>query len=100
VIFTVLTDGKKLPLYVTLKRENLPQAKFPQNNFKCEENKQMTRENKKQWLTLVWNKRPGVLMKKRGTLISDAFQAHLTGKIQEANPSGSVDKDRVSQNQY
>ena len=41
----------------------------------------MTKELMVDWLSVVWNKRPGALLKKRAMLVLDAFKGHLTTKV-------------------
>jgi hypothetical protein len=38
----------------------------------------------KDWLLVVWNKRPGVLLRKQGMLVLNAFKRHLTPEIKAA----------------
>jgi hypothetical protein len=44
----------------------------------------MTNELMKDWLLIVWNRRPGVLLRKQGMLVLDAFKGHLTPEIKTA----------------
>jgi hypothetical protein len=79
VMLSVLADGKKLTLFVILRRKNLPKEKLPTGIiFKYNEKGWMMEELMVEWLKEVWHRRPGALAKKRGMLVLDAFKGHLT----------------------
>jgi len=42
----------------------------------------------KDWLLVVWNTRPGAILRKQGMLVIDVFKGHLTPEI-EATITGS-----------
>lgn len=82
VMLAVLADGRKLPPFVILKRKTIPKEKFPSDVIiRCQEKGWMTSDLMGEWLRLVWNRRPGALLKKRGMLVLDAFRGHLTPDI-------------------
>jgi hypothetical protein len=35
----------------------------------------------KDWLLVVWNRRPGALLRRQGLLVLDAFKRYLTPEI-------------------
>ena len=43
----------------------------------------MTEELVADWLKVVWGRRPGALLRKRGMLILDSFRGHITEKIRK-----------------
>jgi hypothetical protein len=49
----------------------------------------------KDWLLLVWNRRPGALLRKRGMLGLDAFQGHLTPEVKATITGGSINTGLV-----
>jgi hypothetical protein len=82
VMLSVLADGRKLTPFVILKRKNLPNEKLPTGiMFKCNEKGWMMEELMVEWLTKVWHRRPGALLKKRGMLVLDAFKGHITKTV-------------------
>jgi len=77
VMSVILADGSKLPSYMilnclTMLREQLPK-RF---NVRCHPKGWMANEPMKDWLVVVWNRRPGVLLRKWGMLLLDTFKEH------------------------
>jgi hypothetical protein len=42
----------------------------------------MTNQLMKDWLLVVWNRRPGAVLRKLGMLVMDVFTGHLTPEIE------------------
>ena len=79
VMLVVLAVGSKLPLHVILNCKTMPKEKLPRGvNVRCQPKCWMTNEFMKDWLLVVWNRRPGALPSKQGMLVLDAFKGHLT----------------------
>jgi hypothetical protein len=55
----------------------------------------MTSDFMKDWLLVVWNRRPGALLRKRGMLVLDAFKGHLTPDVKATITGGSINIDLV-----
>jgi hypothetical protein len=67
VMLAVLADGSKLPLHVTLNCETLPKEHLPRGVIvRCQPKCWMTNERMKDWLLVVWNRRPGCLCENKG----------------------------------
>jgi hypothetical protein len=49
----------------------------------------------KNCVAVVWNRRPEVLLKKRGMLVLGAFKGHLTPQIKATIMSSSINTDLV-----
>jgi hypothetical protein len=49
----------------------------------------------KNWYLVVWNRRPGALLRKQGMLLLDAFERHLTPAIKAAIAGNSMNTDHV-----
>jgi hypothetical protein len=82
VLLSVMADGRRLALFVTLKRKNLPKEKLPTGVIcKCNEKEWIMEELVVKWLRKIWRRRPGVPLKERGMLVLDAFRGHLTDKL-------------------
>lgn len=82
VMLAVTADGGKLPPYVILKRKTIPKESFPEGVvIRCQEKGWMTTELMVDWLSTVWNRRPGALLAKRAMLVLDAFKGHLTPEV-------------------
>lgn len=82
VMLTVLADGRKLPPFIILNRKTMPKEKLPTGLIvRCQEKGWMNSELMQDWLKVVWGRRPGALLKKRGMLVLDAFKGHLTPEV-------------------
>jgi hypothetical protein len=67
VMLAVLADGSKLPPYVILNRKNMPKEQLPRGiTVRCRPKGWMTSDLMKDWLLVVWNRRPGALLRKWG----------------------------------
>jgi hypothetical protein len=55
----------------------------------------MTDELTKDWLLIVWNRKPGVLLRKQGMLALDVFKGHITPEIKTAVTCCSMNTDLV-----
>jgi hypothetical protein len=55
----------------------------------------MTNEFMKDCLLVMWNRRPGVLLRKWGTLVLDAFKGHRTPEIKVTVTGSTMDTDLV-----
>jgi hypothetical protein len=55
----------------------------------------MTNELMKDWLSVVWNGRPGVLLREWGMLVLDAFKGHLTPEANATITGRSMNTDVV-----
>jgi hypothetical protein len=55
----------------------------------------MTNELLKDWLLMVCNRRPGVLLRKWGMLVLDAFKGNLTPEIKATITGRSINTDIV-----
>lgn len=92
VMLCVLADGRKLPPYVILRRKSMPKEKLPTGViFRCQEKGWMTNELMVDWVKTIWNRRPGVLLKKRGMLVLDSFKGHLTADVKEEITKNNTD---------
>jgi len=68
----VLPDGSQLPLHVIRNCKIMPMEQLPSEvKVRCQPKGRMTNEFMKDWLFVVWNRRPGAL-------VLDAFKEHLT----------------------
>lgn len=92
VMLSVLADGRKLSPYVILRRKTLPKEKLPKGLIvRCQEKGWMTNELVMDWVKVVWNRRPGALLRQRGMLVLDAFRGHLTPQVKKVLEDGHTD---------
>jgi len=49
----------------------------------------------KDWLLVVWNRRPGAILRKQGMLVMDVFKGHLTPEIEATVTGSSMNTDLV-----
>jgi hypothetical protein len=62
VMLVVLVDGSQLPLHVILNCQTIPKKQLPSVVIvRCQPKCWMTNERMKDWLLVVWNRRPGCL---------------------------------------
>lgn len=79
VMLAVLADGIKLPPYVILKRKTMLKDQLPTGIIvRCQNQGWMSTDLMKDWLNIVWSRRPGVLGHKRRTLVLGTFREYLT----------------------
>jgi hypothetical protein len=77
VMLMVLADDTKLPPHVILNRRTMPKEQLPIGLIvRCQSNGWMTNELIRDWLQVVWNRRPVVLVRKRGMLVLDTLKGH------------------------
>jgi hypothetical protein len=55
----------------------------------------MTSDLMKDWLLVVWNRRPRALLRKGGMLVLDAFKGRLSPEIKATITDGSINTDLV-----
>ena len=81
VMLVVLADGSMLPPYMILNCKTMPKEQLPRRfNVRCHPEGWMANEPMKEWLAVVWNRRPGVILRKWGMLLLDAIKEHQTQK--------------------
>jgi hypothetical protein len=51
----------------------------------------MTNELMMDWVKVVWKRRPGTLLNKRGMLVLDSFKGHLTQQVKEEMRKANTD---------
>jgi hypothetical protein len=92
VMLGVLADGHKLPPYIILRRKTMPKEKLPVGLvFRCQEKGWMTNELMTDWVKVVWKRRRGTLLDKRGMLVLDSFKGHLTQQVEEEMRKANTD---------
>jgi len=89
-----LRDASKLPQYM------IPNCKTKLNNHLKElltyqSEGRMTNELIKDCVSVVWNRRLEVLLKKQGIMVLGAFKVHLTPEIKATITSSSINTDFV-----
>ena len=52
-------------------------------------------EHMKDWLLVVWNRRPGAILRKPGMLVMDVCNGHLTPEIEATLTGSSMNTDLV-----
>jgi hypothetical protein len=96
VMLVILADGSKLPPYVILNHKTMPKEQQPRGIIvRCQPKGQMTNELMKDWLSVVWNGRPGVLLSNWRMLVLDAFKGHLTPEAKATITGSSMNTDVV-----
>ncbi|KFP07499.1 Pogo transposable element with KRAB domain, partial [Calypte anna] len=79
VMLAALADGIKLPPYVILKRKTMLQDQMPTGIIvRCQNQGWMSTDLMKDWLNIVWNRRPGVPVCKRRMLVLGTVKGYLT----------------------
>jgi hypothetical protein len=64
-MITVLANGMKIVPHVILGHKTMPMEKLPMGLMtRCQTMGWMTNKLMRDWLQVVWNRRPGVLFKK------------------------------------
>lgn len=82
VMLAVTADGRKLPPYVILKRKTMPKDVNTRGLILRVQHKGwMDGPLVVDWLKVVWNRRPGALLRQRAMLVLDAFRGHLTEQV-------------------
>ncbi|NXI46847.1 POGK protein, partial [Galbula dea] len=78
----VLADGIKLPPYVILKRKTMLKDQLPTGIIVgCQNQGWISTDLMKDWLNIIWNRRPGVLVHKRRMLALGTFKGYLTSAM-------------------
>ncbi|NWU24713.1 POGK protein, partial [Dyaphorophyia castanea] len=79
LMLAVLADGIKLPPYVILKRKTMLKDQLPAGIIvRCQNQGWMSTDLMKDCLSIIWNRRSGVLVHKRRMLVLGAFKGYLT----------------------
>ena len=52
-----------------------------------------TNQLMKDWLLVIWNRRPGEILRKQGMLVVDVFKRHLTPEIEATFTGHSMNTD-------
>ena len=77
-----------------LNHKTVPKEQLPRGIFvRCPPKSCMTSELTKYWLLVVWNRRPGVLLRKQEMLVLNAFKRLLTPEIKAAGTICSMSID-------
>ena len=77
VMLVVLADGTKFPSYMILNCKTMPREQLPRRFIvRCHPKGWISNEPMKDWFAVVWNRRPGVLLRKWGILLLDAFKEY------------------------
>lgn len=102
VTLAVLADGMKLPPYVVLKHKTMPKEQLPTGIIvRCQNQGWMSTGLMKDWLNIIWNRRPGVLVFKGRMLVLGAFKGYLTPAmkniVEEINAALTVVPGGMSQ---
>jgi len=89
VMLVVLAFGSQLPLHVILNCKTMPKEQLPRGVIvRCQTKCWMTNECIKDWLLVVWNRRPGAL-------VLDTFKGHLTPGKKATITGSSTNTDPV-----
>ncbi|KAG8198248.1 hypothetical protein JTE90_021505 [Oedothorax gibbosus] len=85
VVLTCMADGTKLKPVVIFKRKRLPKnVKFAARVIVRPQAKGwMDEDGVVDWISKVWDQRPGAALGKKSLLVWDSFRAHLTDKVKE-----------------
>jgi hypothetical protein len=84
VMLSVLVDGRKHTICYSEEKKSSKRTskKLPTGIiFECNEKGWMTEGLMVEWLKEYWHRIPGALLKKKGMLVLDAFEGHLTEKV-------------------
>ncbi|KAJ8891683.1 hypothetical protein PR048_004212 [Dryococelus australis] len=94
VMLGVLSDGRKLTPYVILKGKTVPTEKLPSGVIvRCQDQGRMTGNLTKYWLKVVWERKLGAMLRKRGMFVLDSFKGHLTPDVK--NTAQDLNTDLV-----
>jgi len=90
VMLGCMADGTKLPPYVIFKRKTMPKGDFPRDVVvRVHEKGWMSEKTMKEWLSIVWGKRPNV--RERSALVLDSFRVHRTSYVKEMLKKDNTD---------
>lgn len=77
VALACMADGTKLPPYVILKRKTLPRCNIPAGVIlRVQAKGWMDAAGMVDWVSSVWNRRPGALRQPHSLLVMDSFAGH------------------------
>ena len=66
------------------KKKTMPKEELPKGLIaRCQSKGWMTIDLMLDWLKVVWDRRPGTLLKKRDMLVLDSFKGHITTEVKE-----------------
>lgn len=92
VMLACTADGRKLPPFVIFKRKTMPKEAFPPGVVvRVNEKGYMDEVMMLEWIRVVWNRRPGALLRPRSMLVLDAFRGHLTEGVKRVLCDGKTD---------
>uniref|UniRef100_A0A1E1X1Z9 HTH CENPB-type domain-containing protein n=1 Tax=Amblyomma aureolatum TaxID=187763 RepID=A0A1E1X1Z9_9ACAR len=84
VMLACLAEGHKLPPFIIFRRKTIPKEKFPNNVVvRCHEKGWMDSGLVIDWISSVWDRRPGALLHPESILVLDSFRGHLTPGVKE-----------------
>lgn len=82
VMLGCMGDGTKLPPYVIFKRKTMPKLTFPKGIIvRVHEKGWMTDATMKEWLRVVWGRRPNT--RQHSLLVLDSFRCHRSDFVKE-----------------
>jgi len=91
-----LADGIKLPPYVILNCKTLTTEQLLRGIIvRYQPRGWISSELVKNWYLVVWNRRPGALLRKQGMMVLDAFERRLTPAIKAAIAGSSMNTNLV-----
>ena len=77
-----LADGSRLPQYMILNCKTMNKEQMPRGTIiRYQPRGWITSELTKNWYLVVWDRRPGGLLRKQGMLVLDEFKRQLTPAI-------------------
>ena len=82
VVLACLADGTKLPPVVMFKRKTKPKDPVPRGVIvRVHPKAWMDEAGLVDWVTTVWSRRPGGLLRKPGLLVRDSFRPHMSDNV-------------------
>lgn len=82
VILAITADGRKLPPYVVFKRKTLPKGRMPPGiHVRAHTNGWLSTDLAKEWVRVVWGRRPGALLRQEAMLVLGGFRSNLVEPI-------------------
>ncbi|KAH8008965.1 hypothetical protein HPB51_008156 [Rhipicephalus microplus] len=93
VTLSCTADSRKLPAFIIAKRKAMSKEVLPPGVVVCINKKgRMDEAMMLEWTRVVWNSRPGALLRLRSMLVLDAFHGHLTDPVKRALGEGKTDQ--------
>lgn len=84
VMLACLADGRKLPPFIVFRWKTIPKEIFPNNVVvRCHEKGWMDSELVIDWISSVWDRRPGAFLHPESILVLDSSRGHLTPGVKE-----------------